>query len=120
MSNKNNIIIVIVVIIAAFFAYNYLIKDQGSASDTSLTAEAKSTNFAAAKEILLLLNRMSNIKLDDSIFSDRAFQSLKDTTVTLKDQPIGRNNPFAPLSGADNSRATTTTTAPSGFPKVSR
>lgn len=107
MNNKNKIIIVIVIIIVGFIAYSYL-KGNANSDTSALVAEKRTAEFATAKEVLSLLNRMSKITLDDGIFSDTAFQSFKDTTVVLTAQPSGRNNPFAPL-GADGVRAATTT-----------
>ena len=38
------------------------------------------------------------IRLDGQIFSDPAFQSLRDSSVDIVLEPIGRVNPFAPLT----------------------
>ena len=98
--SKNKIIIIIVVVVAGILAYMYLTKGD-STSGLSLVAENKTAaDFSDAKDILNLLNRMSQIKLDDSIFQDQGFESLKDTTVVLTDLPSGRNNPFAPLGSS--------------------
>jgi hypothetical protein len=99
MLSKNKIIIIIVVVIVAVMAFVYL-KNSGDNSQTSLVSEAKSSQSADSDYVLKLLNRMSKIKLDDTIFFSQMFSSLKDTTVTLVPQSIGRNNPFAPL-GSD-------------------
>lgn len=59
-------------------------------------AEEGSRN-QAGREILALLSDLRSINLDGSIFSDPAFQALKDTTVKLTEEPKGRPNPFAPI-----------------------
>lgn len=102
--NKNNIIIVSSLVVVAAMALIYLLKNPSDSSN--LVAEKRTAEFASAKEVLNLLNRMSKVKLEDGIFYDKAFQSLNDTTVELVGQPIGRNNPFAPL-GADGVRVGT-------------
>ena len=113
--SKNKIIIIVVVIIVGVFAYFYLTRDQSGTANAPLVSEAKTTTFADAKDILTLLNRMSQIKLDDSIFQNVVFKSLKDTTVILVSQPTGRNNPFAPLGsdGTTKVQPQTTTKTPS-------
>ncbi|MFA6430548.1 MAG: hypothetical protein WC229_01495 [Candidatus Paceibacterota bacterium] len=105
MNKKNQILIVVIVVIVGFFVFNYFKNSSVDNSGSSIVAEQRVTEFAGAREILSLLNRMSNVKLDDSIFNDSSFKSLKDTTVVLVGQPVGRNNPFAPL-GTDGSRST--------------
>lgn len=106
-NKKNKVIIVITLLIAAFVVFVYFKNNSIDSSGSSIVAEQKVAEFAGAREILSLLNRMSTVKLDDSIFSDKSFISLNDTTVVLVSQPVGRNNPFAPL-GSDGVRATTT------------
>jgi len=54
------------------------------------------TNPLVAKDFLVLLSNVKNIKLDDTIFSDPAFNSLRDSSITLiPDGTEGRPNPFA-------------------------
>ena len=58
--------------------------------------DATSTNPLVAKDFLVLLSNVKNIKLDDTIFSDPAFNSLHDSSITLiPDGTEGRPNPFA-------------------------
>lgn len=61
------------------------------------TAPAAEENNQKGREILALLADLKSVRLDDSIFSDPAFQSLQDTSVELTAEPKGRPNPFAPL-----------------------
>jgi len=109
MNKKNQIIVIILVVIVGFVIFTYFKNNSGDTSGSSIVAEQKVAEFAGAREILSLLNRMSNVKLDDSLFNDNSFKSLKDTTVVLVSQPVGRNNPFAPL-GTDGLRTTSSTT----------
>ncbi len=109
MNKKNQIIIVILVIVVGYIAFNYLKGNSNDNSGSSIVAEQRVAEFAGAREILSLLNRMAKVKLDDSIFNDSSFKSLKDTTVILVGQPIHRNNPFAPL-GTDDAKSTPSST----------
>lgn len=81
---------------------------------------ASSADPLVAQEFLTLLLSVKNIKLDDTIFSDRAFNSLHDSSITLiPDGTEGRPNPFAPIGtdvvappvNAENPNTTTGTTA---------
>lgn len=59
-------------------------------------ANTINTNSQVAKEFLVLLSNVKNIKLDDAIFSDQAFNSLHDSSIILTpDGTEGRPNPFA-------------------------
>jgi len=48
-------------------------------------------------QILALLQELTIIRLDDSIFTNPMFLSLNDYHVDLSDEPKQRNNPFAPI-----------------------
>ncbi|MSU44708.1 hypothetical protein EXS45_00795 [Candidatus Nomurabacteria bacterium] len=112
MPTIKNIIIFIVIAIIFVLIYVYFIKkDTDTAtlvsSVTPLVTSSGDTlaiedNSAVAQEFLTLLLSVKSIKLDDAIFSDNAFISLYDSSITLiPDGNEGRINPFAPL-GTDN------------------
>lgn len=50
-----------------------------------------------SQELLSVLSNLHTIKLDNSIFSDPAFQSLTNFGVELPPENVGRRNPFLPL-----------------------
>jgi hypothetical protein len=63
----------------------------GSLGDTNSTARR-------SDQIVALLNSVSSIKLDDSIFRNPAFSALRDINSTLPaDRNPGRDNPFLPI-----------------------
>lgn len=65
----------------------------GSVEDTNVANEVSTL---VAKDFLALLLSVKNIKLDDTIFFDAAFNSLHDSSITLTpDGTEGRPNPFA-------------------------
>jgi hypothetical protein len=67
---------------------------------TSSATQDKTTNIS--KDFLNLLLNVRNIKIDEAIFSDPTFLSLRDSTIELvSDGNEGRPNPFAPL-GVDS------------------
>ncbi len=91
---KNKIITLIIAILIILLGYWYLTKTDVSTS--YLVVDTKTADSMDAKYIYNILQKMSQVTLDDSIFSSNAFQSLKDNTATLATQLVGRNNPFAP------------------------
>jgi len=63
----------------------------GSLGDTNSTA-------SRSNQIVALLNSVSSIELDDSIFRNPAFTALIDINSTLpSDRNPGRQNPFLPI-----------------------
>lgn len=90
-------------------AYFTLFKGTGS-DDTLLLVGAvvQSPEDILRNELLESLRELRVLNLDEKIFSDPIFNSLTDFTVELSPQPVGRDNPFLPLSGA----AAVSTTTP--------
>ena len=72
-----------------------------SSSEATPSTTATSSNPSVAGDFLTLLLNVKNIKLDDAILSDTAFNSLRDSSITLsQDGTEGRPNPFAPFGAA--------------------
>lgn len=90
-----NIIIVILVIIIAGVAYTVLTGNK----DNRLLISNISVNISSAIEsdLLNLLLDIKSVKLDENIFSNPAFKSLEDFGQELAPEPVGRENPFAPI-----------------------
>lgn len=113
MPKKKNIIILIVVLVVLIIAYFALFR--GSSKEPGLTSSSSSPfipgvdtksspeqELAITQEFLSTLLNVKSIKLDDSIFSDPAFATLRDSSIILvPDGNEGRANPFAPI-GSDN------------------
>lgn len=76
---------------------------RGSASpDALLVTENVGTGAPneAERDLVATLLQLRAIGLDGTIFSDPAFQSLVDYGIEIVPEPVGRENPFAPLPGA--------------------
>jgi len=110
MPKIRNIIIFIVIGVALVLVYIFFIKPSDQSETPSLVSSSSSAvtntavladNSAVAQEFLTLLLSVRSIKLNDAIFSDKAFDALLETPVNLvQDGTEGRPNPFAPL-GSD-------------------
>jgi hypothetical protein len=95
LKKYKNIIIVAVIIVIVAFSYNLF---AGKTDKNLLTSEVKEAkNSVLETDLLSILIDLRLIKLDDSIFSDKAFQSLRDFGQDIVPEPVGRKNPFAPV-----------------------
>ncbi|MFA5778139.1 MAG: hypothetical protein WC870_01460 [Candidatus Paceibacterota bacterium] len=111
--------IIIFVTIAAVFVLIYIFFIKPSPPEANLVSSPSTTNLPnidgssseknnpnmnseVAKDFLALLLSVKNIKLNDAIFSDPAFSSLHDSSITLTPSGTeGRPNPFAQF-GSDS------------------
>ena len=107
---KNNIITIVLIIAIGMVAFWYLTKTDTSTS--YLATDAKTTNSTDAKYIYTILQKMAQVTLDDSIFSNPSFQNLKDNTVLFSPQASGRSNPFAPVGLDSGITGQSTSTIP--------
>ncbi len=122
MSPKiKNILIFTSIGLLLFLTYTYFIKGNNDSTVQGLTTSAPVTPItpasgvgavaspAVAGDFLSLLLSVKSIKLNVSIFSDPAFQSLQDSSILLvPDGTEGRLNPFAPF---EQDQATSVDTA---------
>ena len=67
-------------------------------SPSSATVTSSDSNLALSQNLLVTLQNLHTIKLDGSVFSEPAFQSLTDFGVTIPPEAVGRRNPFVPIS----------------------
>jgi hypothetical protein len=111
MQKIKNIIIFTVIALVFFFIYIFFIKPSPEQADlvssgagdilpnmdgSIVDTNTSNTNSFIAKDFLVLFSNIKNIKLNDSIFSNPAFSSLHDSSITLMpDGTEGRPNPFA-------------------------
>jgi hypothetical protein len=108
-----NIIIITAVAVALILVYFFFLKPSapqanlvssapGAAlpdmSSTGTSTASTTSGTPLPQDFLTLLLNVNNIKLNDSIFSDPAFNNLHDSSITLTpDGTEGRPNPFAQL-----------------------
>lgn len=108
ISSKKNIIVAVLVVLVLVTGYFYFSGGTPS-SDTGLLEVAQTSEATVvAARVLSLLNQIKSLNIDTSIFSDPAYQTLRDYSVVISPQNVGRANPFAPLSGASRSATSET------------
>ncbi|MFZ2556143.1 MAG: hypothetical protein WAZ27_04395 [Minisyncoccia bacterium] len=76
-----------------------------------LATEDLTTATAADKDVVETLLALRAITLSGTIFTDPAFVNLKDTGTQIVPEPVGRPNPFLPLTGTKSGPAATTSAA---------
>ena len=64
------------------------------------TTVATSNQVAEDTAFLMKLVSLTKIKVDKSLFSNKAFQLLVDNNIKLEAVPYGRTNPFSPTDGS--------------------
>ncbi len=65
----------------------------------SPTLSSTDSSVVLSQNLLVTLQNLHTIKLDNSIFSNPAFQSLSDFGVAIPAENVGRRNPFEPAAG---------------------
>lgn len=97
-SKKTILIIVAIVIVGALALFYFM--GGSTPDDGSLLSSDSTGNKQVGSKVLSLLNQIESLKIDTSIFTSAAYQTLVDYSVTIPPQNVGRPNPFAPLPGA--------------------
>lgn len=111
MHNKLVFIIVIVVIAGGVW---YGLSQSGAPEPlltTTSPAGTLTTGQGSDQEIIGTLLALRAVTLSGTIFGDPGFMVLQDFGTTIVPEPVGRQNPFAPL-GAQNTPAAPNTVAP--------
>jgi hypothetical protein len=93
---KKNMPIVLGILVVILGLVVYLNFFSGNSSE-ALLASSADTNSPVSQELLTVLTNLHTIRLDNSIFSSPAFQSLTSFGVELPPEAVGRRNPFLPI-----------------------
>lgn len=100
LKKYKTILLIIAIVIIAFIAYGFLFggeKDDSLLVSDSVFESSDSTGAIVESDLLTLLLDIRSIKLDESVFSNEAFKSLEDFGQDIVPEPVGRENPFAPV-----------------------
>jgi hypothetical protein len=89
-----SLVVLLVVIFVAWFELS-----STPAAPTSLIMTTTVANSPDQQLVATLLT-LRAVTLSGTILTDPAFRSLQDFTTQIQPEPVGRVNPFAPLSGA--------------------
>ena len=87
--------IFIFVVLVLYGGYTYFFAPSTAAVVTVTNAPGAGPD----QDLVALLFQLRGIRLDNSVFADPVFKSLQDFGKELVQEPVGRQNPFAPLGG---------------------
>ncbi|MEQ1561554.1 MAG: hypothetical protein ABL899_02435 [Nitrospira sp.] len=74
-----------------YFAYTVFL------SPPDLTGIDLANSQTVGQDILVLVDKLNQTRMDQSIFTSPVFSSLKDNAVPILPEAKGRPNPFAPV-----------------------
>lgn len=103
-SSKKTIIAIVLISGVALIAYFYF-SGSSAPADSSFVESQSESSAAVGTRTLNLLNQIQSLRIDTSIFKDKAYQNLTDYSVIIPPVGVGRSNPFAPLSGVQSAVA---------------
>lgn len=92
--------LIVLLIVVALGVGWWFLADAGGSSSTGTTITTQSTEGQSAGDQALVatLLQLRAVKLDGGILSDPVYKSLQDYSTAIIPEPVGRENPFAPLS----------------------
>ncbi len=94
-----SIIIIVGIIIVALIAYFYYEGSKPAANSVLVSSAADIDAQQVGVRVLNLLNQIQSLRIDTTLFSDPSYQTLRDYSVAIPQQNVGRSNPFAPIPG---------------------
>ncbi len=92
----------------------YVYLEHEPVSDDLLTGVSMSgINTGVGGDQLSILRTLQNLVIDTSLFEKKVWKTFYDSGHEIKDQPVSRPNPFAPINLSETTFAPiATTTAP--------
>lgn len=102
--SQHKLSIIIVAVVLALGVW-YGLSGTPTPSPTLIT---QSSSSGADQDLVSTLLALRAVKLEGTIFSDPAFVNLKDFSTQIIPEPVGRPNPFAPLSSGGSASASST------------
>lgn len=95
---KNLPVVIILVLVAAAGVYFYIQRD----STTLVTDVSASESVVASTQIFMQRRaQLEQLAIDNTLFTDPRFRSLRSFTTPVAERPVGRDNPFLPAERAE-------------------
>ena len=92
-----NVLLALGLAIVLWLGYTLFLKEDESAPLTAQNNFVTSQAARDTQDFLLKLQQLRNIEFRQALFTDPRFQSLIDHRQDLINEPVGRDNPFAPI-----------------------
>lgn len=101
MLNSKNITTIGIIVVMASLLIGVFIYFGGSnstiESDLQVVPPDTGGTQVLSRELLSALSSVKDLKLDPGFFKDTAFDSLIDYSEDIRDEQVGRDNPFLPV-----------------------
>lgn len=82
----------------AYAGYYFFLSDNNGAPVSFSTSDVMMQNMLANSQLFIDRRQaLEAVRLDTVLFTDARFLSLRAYTTPIQEQPIGRNDPFAPV-----------------------
>jgi hypothetical protein len=97
---KNKKLLIAGGLVLAGAVYYFFFSGGGTPAEDNPLLSSVSESPADAivgRDLLSVLAELKSTKIDSSIFNDPVWKSLKDFSIEIAPQPIGRKNPFLPF-----------------------
>jgi hypothetical protein len=82
-----------------------------SPASTSTVLTTDGGEAGPGQDVVDTLRQLDAVKLDGGVLQNQSFLALKDFSTQIVPEPVGRPNPFAPLSGGPDGSASSTKAA---------
>lgn len=90
-----NIFVAGICLILVGFAYFFFVGGDEATDELGTNAEAQAALLAKTESFIERSQRLQNITIDTSFFSNSAFTSLQSFSTEVPNQPLGKNNIFS-------------------------
>jgi hypothetical protein len=97
MSSLKNIFIVLVCVACAGFVY-YVTRSDSSVTDMSANSVIRQELIVKTQSFIERSNKLQQITIDQSLFMDSTFTSLRSFSTPVPNQALGRNDLFGTLT----------------------
>lgn len=100
-SGTKSTLIFVGIAVIGLLIYFYNLGNTTDSSLNSLETQGSPESVEALNDgarVLSLLNQVSSLQIDGSVFETAAFRSLFDYSIEIEPRSVGRPNPFAPIS----------------------
>jgi uncharacterized membrane protein AbrB (regulator of aidB expression) len=90
--------VIIIVVLAALFWYGLSASTPAAPILSTDTVSGSPSAESSDQELVATLLALRAVTLSGTIFQDPAFTALADFSTAIVPEPVGRDNPFAPIA----------------------
>lgn len=95
-----NLIMILGLATIAFAGYFLYQQQVASQLDTSATSDQELEAMLIKTQVFMARRQaLDSVTIDESVFENEVFRSLRTYTRELSSMPVGRDNPFNPIPG---------------------